>query len=106
MTETILDFGLGLGFIRTRRGYMFLVTSIISPVFVKPYKAAQAWIVPKLICALALGMAVYCAYAWVQVRQLGRTSPTYDIYDSDNYPLVCLNDTDTFHPQCPPSTTT
>ena len=33
-------------------------------------------------------MAVFIAYAWVQVSQLGSATPTYDVYDSDNYPLV------------------
>ncbi len=43
----------------------------------------------KLIL-FALGMALYIAYAWLQVSQLGSATATYDIYDSDNYPLVCL----------------
>ena len=34
-------------------------------------------------------MALYIAYAWLQVSQLGSASATYDIYDADNYPLVC-----------------
>lgn len=34
------------------------------------------------------GMGVYIVYAGVQVSALGGTTPTYDIYDSDNYPLV------------------
>ena len=37
----------------------------------------------------APGMALYIAYAWLQVSQLGSATATYDIYDSDNYPLVC-----------------
>ena len=36
-------------------------------------------------------MAVYVAYAVWQVIALGETTPTYDIYDSENYPLVFLN---------------
>lgn len=39
---------------------------------------------------LAPGMALYIAYAWLQVSQLGSANATYDIYDSDNYPLVRL----------------
>ncbi len=35
-------------------------------------------------------MALYIAYAWLQVSQLGSATATYDIYDSDNYPMVCL----------------
>ena len=36
-------------------------------------------------------MGVYIVYAGVQVSALGGTTPTYDIYDSDNYPLVFLS---------------
>ena len=39
----------------------------------------------------ASGMAVYIAYAGWQVSALGETTPTYDIYDSENYPLVLLS---------------
>ena len=33
-------------------------------------------------------MCVFFAYAWVQASQLGGATPTYDVYDSDNSPLV------------------
>lgn len=33
-------------------------------------------------------MLVFFAYASVQVSQLGGATPTYDVYDSDNYLLV------------------
>lgn len=36
-------------------------------------------------------MAVYIAYAGWQVSALGGATPTYDIYDSENYPLVLLS---------------
>jgi len=54
---------------------------------------------------LAPGMALYIAYAWLQVSQLGSANATYDIYDSDNYPLVRLlpPPPDPPHPiPCPP----
>ena len=35
-------------------------------------------------------MALYIAYAWVQGSEVGGDTPTYDIYDSDNYPMVSL----------------
>lgn len=31
-------------------------------------------------------MFVFGAYAMVQAGQLGKSTPTYDVYDSDNYP--------------------
>jgi len=35
-----------------------------------------------------VGVLVFVAYALVQANQLGGSTPTYDVYDSDNYPLV------------------
>ena len=35
-----------------------------------------------------VGVVVFVAYAVVQANQLGGSTPTYDVYDSDNYPLV------------------
>ena len=35
-----------------------------------------------------VGVLVFVAYALVQANQLGGGTPTYDVYDSDNYPLV------------------
>lgn len=32
------------------------------------------------------GMSVFAAYAMVQAGRLGSATPTYDVYDSDNYP--------------------
>ena len=46
--------------------------------------------VPAVRSSSASGMAVYVAYAGVQVSALGGTAPTYDIYDSENYPRVSL----------------
>ncbi len=37
----------------------------------------------------AAGMLIFVAYAAVQARQLGSAVPTYNVYDSDNYPQVC-----------------
>lgn len=31
-------------------------------------------------------MLVFVTYAIVQAGQLGKATPTYDVYDSDNYP--------------------
>ncbi len=39
--------------------------------------------------AAAAGMLIFVTYAAVQARQLGSAVPTYDVYDSDNYPQVC-----------------
>ena len=39
--------------------------------------------------AAAAGMLIFVTYAAVQARQLGGAVPTYDVYDSDNYPQVC-----------------
>ena len=50
----------------------------------------------------ASGMALYVAYAWVQVSRVGGATATYDIYDSDNYPLVCLMLPRTYPPMAPP----
>ena len=47
--------------------------------------------------SISAGMAVYVAYAGVQVSALGGTAPAYDIYDSENYPRVSLT------PQTTPS---
>ena len=33
-------------------------------------------------------MGLYFVYAWLQFHELGDATPTYDVYDSDNYPLV------------------
>ena len=33
-------------------------------------------------------MVVFLTYALVQANQLGGATPTYDVYDSDNYPQV------------------
>lgn len=35
-----------------------------------------------------VGVLVFVTYALVQANQLGGSTPTYDVYDSDNYPLV------------------
>ena len=37
---------------------------------------------------MRVGVLVFVAYALVQANQLGGSTPTYDVYDSDNYPLV------------------
>ncbi len=39
--------------------------------------------------AAAAGMLIFVTYAAVQARQLGSAVPTYNVYDSDNYPQVC-----------------
>ena len=38
----------------------------------------------------AAGAVIFATYASVQANQLGGATPTYDVYDSDNYPQVCL----------------
>ena len=49
----------------------------------------EQWL--NCISDFASGMAVYIAYAGWQVSALGGITPTYDIYDSENYPLVLLS---------------
>jgi hypothetical protein len=39
--------------------------------------------------AAAAGMLIFVTYALVQACHLGSASPTYNVYDSDNYPQVC-----------------
>ncbi len=39
---------------------------------------------------MLVGVLVFVAYALVQANQLGGSTPSYDVYDSDNYPLVSL----------------
>lgn len=40
--------------------------------------------------SMLVGVLVFVAYALVQANQLGGSTPSYDVYDSDNYPLVSL----------------
>lgn len=37
---------------------------------------------------LLAGVVVFAAYAIVQVTQLADATPTFGVYDSDNYPVV------------------
>ena len=39
--------------------------------------------------AAAAGMLIFVTYASVQASQLGSATPSYNVYDSDNYPQVC-----------------
>ncbi len=39
--------------------------------------------------AAAAGMLIFVTYALVQASQLGSATPSYNVYDSDNYPQVC-----------------
>ena len=41
--------------------------------------------VAMTVCS-AVGLIVFLAYALMQANQLGGVPPTYDVYDSDNYP--------------------
>ena len=36
----------------------------------------------------AAGMLIFVTYASVQAFQLGSATPSYNVYDSDNYPQV------------------
>ncbi len=47
-----------------------------------------------------VGVLVFAAYALVQANQLGGSTPTYDVYDSDNYPLVSSTTTQELPCEC------
>ena len=59
----------------------------------------EQWL--KLTFSSGSGMALYITYARVQVSALQGTTPTYDIYDSENYPLVFLHPPPLFPLVCP-----
>lgn len=39
-------------------------------------------------CHAPTGVLIFATYAVVQVTQLADATPTFDVYDSDNYPQV------------------